>query len=128
MEILKAESLTDFSADKYRRVPLPNTKGLMRLLCFEPNQHVPLHRHPEADEIFYVLKGQGEISVGEEKVKVNNGFFVKAPAGVLHKWQNSKERLVLISVLIPPSNHAHAEEITQTIFESKNPKNIKINP
>jgi quercetin dioxygenase-like cupin family protein len=102
MKIIKAESLMDFSAGRYRRVPLSNTNGLMRLLCFEPNQSVPLHRHPEADEVFCVLEGQGEISVGGEKVKAKNGFFVKAPAGVLHQWKNGKERLVLISVLIPP--------------------------
>ena len=113
---MKAESLMDFSAGKYRRVPLPNTKGLIRLLCFEPNQDVPLHRHPEADEIFYVLKGRGEISVGEEKVKVENGSFVKASAGVLHQWKNGKERLVLISVLMPSSNYADAEKIIQTMF------------
>lgn len=106
----------DFSINKCRRVPLPNTKGLLRLLCFEPNQKVSLHRHPEAEEIFYVLKGQGEITVGEEKVKVKNGFFVKAPAGMLHQWKNDKERLVLISVLIPPSNYAHAKKIIQTMF------------
>ena len=116
MEIVKAESLMDFSAGKYRRVPLPYAKGLMRLLCFEPNQKVTLHRHPEADEIFYVLKGRGEISVGAEKVTVKNGFFVKAPAGVLHQWKNSKGRLVLISVLIPPSNYADAEKIIQTML------------
>jgi len=106
----------DFSLSKYRRMALPNTKGLIRLLCFEPNQNVPLHCHPEADEIFYVLKGQGEISVGEEKVKVKNGFFVKAPAGMLHQWKNGKERLVLISVLIPPSNYAYSEKIMQIMF------------
>lgn len=106
----------DFSASKYRRVPLPSTNGLLRLLCFEPNQKVPLHRHPEADEIFYVFKGQGEISVGAEKVQMENGFFVKTPAGVLHRWKNGKERLVLISVLIPPSSYIHAEKATKTMF------------
>jgi len=97
-------------------VPLPNTKRLIRLLCFEPNQNVPLHRHPEAEKIFYVLKGQGEITVGEEKVKVKNCFFVKAPAGMLHQWKNGEERLVLISVLIPPSNYVHAEKMIQAMF------------
>lgn len=106
----------DFSAGKYRRVPLPNTQGLMRLLCFEPNQSVPLHRHPEADEIFYVLKRQGEILVGTEKMKVDTGLFVKAPAGVLHQWKNSKERLVLVSVLISSSSYTQAEKIIQTMF------------
>ena len=91
MEITKAESLMDFSVSKYRRVPLPNTKGLMRLLCFEPNQKVPLHRHPEADEIFYVLKGQGEISVGAEKAKVKNGFFVKGQLGCCINGRTAKK-------------------------------------
>jgi len=116
MEMIKAESFMDFSVSKYVRVPLLNTKGLIRLLCFEPNQKVPLHCHPEVDEIFYVLKGQGEITVGEEKAKVKNGFFVKAPAGMLHQWKNGKERLVLISVLISPSNYAHAEKMIQAMF------------
>ncbi len=74
MEITEAESLLDFTVSKYRRVLLSSTKRLMRLPCLEPNQNVFIHCDPEADENFYVLKGQGEISVGEEKVKVRNGF------------------------------------------------------
>jgi len=49
-------------------------------------------------------------------VNVKNGFFVKAPAGVLHQWKNGKDRLVLISVLISPSSYAHAEKIIETMF------------
>lgn len=109
MEVLKIGSLAEFSLAKYVRVPLQNTKGLMRLLCFEPSQSVALHKHPESDEIFYVLRGKAEFTVDEETVRVETGSFVKAPAKTFHGWKNGSERLILISVLIPPSSYKLAD-------------------
>jgi quercetin dioxygenase-like cupin family protein len=116
MEILKISSLTEFSPVKYVKVPLKNTKGLVRLLCFEPGQSVALHKHPEGDEIFYVLSGAAEFTIGEETARIEAGSFVKAPAETFHSWKNGPEKLILISVLIPPSSYELAERATKMEF------------
>jgi len=116
MEILKINSLVEFSSVKYVKVPTRNTNGLVRLLCFEPCQCVALHKHPDGDEVFYVLSGRAEFRVGKETARIEAGSFVKAEAGILHGWKNGSERLILISVLIPPSSYKLAEQAAKMEF------------
>ncbi|HML02424.1 MAG TPA: cupin domain-containing protein [Candidatus Bathyarchaeia archaeon] len=104
MEVAKAESMARFSSDKYNRVPIISAGGLLRLLCFEPYQHVPPHKHTKADEYFYVIKGRAQITVGSEEATVESGFIVRAQAGIVHAWKNQDKRLVLLSVLVPLSS------------------------
>lgn len=116
LEIEKIESLAKFSADKYNKIPIGDSSGLLRLLCFEPWQNVPLHKHPNGDEYFYVVKGKGRITVDKEEKEVEASGIVKAPAGVLHQWKNGPERLVLLSIIIPPKSYEYAEEATGMQF------------
>jgi hypothetical protein len=41
---------------------------------------------------------------------VESGSIIKAMAGLPHQWKNGSERLVLLSVLIPPSSYKFADE------------------
>jgi len=116
MEVLKIDSLAQFSSVKYEKVPVPNTGGLVRLLCFEPDQSVDVHKHPRGDEVFYVLSGRAEFSVGKETARIEGGSFVKAAAGTFHSWKNGSERLILVSVLIPPSSYRLAEQAAMMEF------------
>jgi len=116
MEVLKMDSLVKFSAVKYAKVPIKNTNGLVRLLCFEPGQKVALHKHPEGDEVFYVLSGRAEFTVGKENAQIEACSFVKAAAGTFHGWKNGSERLILISVLIPPSSYELSEQAAKMEF------------
>jgi quercetin dioxygenase-like cupin family protein len=110
MEIVKVDSIAAFSCDTYNKIPINSAKGLLRLLCFEPNQHVPLHKHPKGDEYFLVIKGKGKVKIGNEETEVESGTIVRAPANTLHQWKNGIERLILLSVLISPSCYELAEE------------------
>lgn len=116
MEVLKIDSLVEFSPVKYGKVPLKNTHGLVRLLCFEPSQNVPLHKHTSGDEVFYVVSGEAQFMFDEEMVQVEQGSFVKAVAGTFHGWKNGSNRLILISVLIPPSSYEVAEQAAKMEF------------
>jgi quercetin dioxygenase-like cupin family protein len=113
MEIVRIDRLSEFSLAKYVKVPVPDTNGLVRLLCFEPGQSVAFHRHPDGDEFFYVLKGKADFTLGKETTRVEAGSFVKATAGIFHGWNNGSERLILISVLIPPSSYRLAEQASR---------------
>jgi len=116
MEILKIESLAAFSSEKYMKVSIKNTNGLLRLLCFEPGQNVMLHKHSHGDEVFYVLSGKAEFKAGKETAQVEARSFVKAAAGTVHGWKNASERLILISVLIPSSSYRLAEQAAKMEF------------
>jgi len=116
MDVTKIESLARFSSEKYVKVPISHTKGLMRLLCFEPRQEVPLHRHPEADEVFYAVEGVAAFSAGNETIWVSTGSLVKANAGTPHGWKNGSSNLILFSVLLPISSYPVAERAARMEF------------
>src|SRR3990170_2345648 len=88
MDVTNIESLATFSSEKYVKVPLGHTKGLGRLLCFEPRQEVPLHMHPEADEVFYVVKGVAVFAVGEEPMQehVTAGKMARGISSYFQCW------------------------------------------
>lgn len=113
MKIAKVDLLATFLPDKYSKISINGAKGLLRLLCFEPEQSVPLHRHQNGDEYFYVIKGKGKVTIGKEEMKAEAGCIIKAPAGVPHQWKNLSQRLMLLSVIIPPQSYKLAEEATK---------------
>lgn len=106
----RVDLVTTFTPDKYNKIPINGAKGLLRLLCFEPDQTVPLHRHPKADEYFFVVRGEGKVTLGNEETCVESGCIIKAAAGLPHQWKNGSERLVLLSVLISPSSYKLVDE------------------
>src|SRR3989337_4614263 len=116
MDVTNIESLATFSSEKYVKVPLGHTKGLGRLLCFEPRQEVPLHMHPEADEVFYVVKGVAVFAGGEETIQVAAGSLARADAGTRHGWKNGSGNLILLSVLVPLSSYLVAEQAAKMEF------------
>jgi quercetin dioxygenase-like cupin family protein len=113
LEITRVDEMTMFSSDKYSRILVHNAKGLLRLLCFQEEQSVPLHRHPHADEYFYVIGGKAKVTVGKEHAEVESGSIVKAPAGVPHQWKNGSQELVLLSVLIPLQSYEFADDASE---------------
>jgi quercetin dioxygenase-like cupin family protein len=116
LKIVRVDSIAKFSADTYTKIPVNGAKGLLRLLCFEPNQLVPLHKHPKADEYFFVIKGKGKVKIGTEETDAESGYITRAPAGIAHQWRTKSERLILLSVLVPPSNYKLADEAVKMEF------------
>jgi quercetin dioxygenase-like cupin family protein len=110
--INRVDLIARFTSNKYNKIPINGAKGLLRLLCFEPDQSVPLHRHPKADEYFFVIRGKGKVTLGSEETDVEPGCIIRAKACLPHQWKNGSERLVLLSVLIPLSSYKFADEAT----------------
>src|SRR5688572_12258832 len=61
--------------------------------CFEtydpPGTFVPLHIHPTQDEFIYLLEGQLDLQLGEEKVQARPGDLVRMPQGIPHAYYNN---------------------------------------
>ena len=113
MKIAKVDLLATFSSDKYSKISINGARGLLRLLCLEPGQSVPLHKHSNGDEYFYVIKGKGKIMIGNEEKEAEAGCVVKAPADIQHQWKNGPQRLILLSVIIPPQSYDLADNATK---------------
>jgi len=56
-----------------------------------------LHYHKQTDEIYYVLGGQGRMSLDGKEIELREGVVVYVPRGVKHKaWGNLKVLVVCI--------------------------------
>ena len=66
-------------------------------------QKLSLHYHILSEEIVYVIKGRGIMTVGKETRPIQPGDVIAIPRGVAHGVENrSLEPLVAISVMSPP--------------------------
>ena len=57
-----------------------------------------LHKHPNADEVFYVLSGHGEARSGDEIFEISAGDTVFVPLGEPHYFRNLNEKESLAAV------------------------------
>ena len=77
------------------------------LNAFEVGQEQPPHAHEGQDKLCFVLEGQAEVRVGEERALIGPGDLVLYPAGVEHTMRNpGPERLLVMIVLAPPRQPA----------------------
>ncbi|HJS55991.1 MAG TPA: cupin domain-containing protein, partial [Chitinophagaceae bacterium] len=53
---------------------------------------VPLHFHPEQDEMFYVLEGSYRFKVGDEMFDLQAGDSIFLPRKVPHAWMLTSEK------------------------------------
>ena len=64
------------------------------------------HRHPQAEEIYYILSGTGRITVGAETRDVGPLDAILIPPGTSHAMANTGEKnLVFLCCCAPPYSH-----------------------
>lgn len=85
----------------------PDVTGAERMSCgvvqLEPGKGHERHNHPNAEEMLYVVRGEGEQEIGDETRDIQAGDMLYIPKGVYHGTINTGwEPLVLIAVYAPP--------------------------
>lgn len=104
MIIPDAASRAAFRPDKMGKADLFRGDSLFAgLNCFEPGQKHELHAHPGQDKMYFVIEGEGLLTVGEETAAVGPGAAALARDGVPHAVENiGSGRLVVMAVMAPP--------------------------
>jgi mannose-6-phosphate isomerase-like protein (cupin superfamily) len=71
-------------------------------VVLEPGEAPPVHVHDDAEQVFFILEGDGELGVGPgaaEKHRLKVGDFVRTPPGVPHSVRCiGSHRLVYLSI------------------------------
>ncbi|NNE13634.1 MAG: cupin domain-containing protein [Saprospiraceae bacterium] len=79
-----------------------DTNGLFTLIEEEnvPGTGIPLHVHENEDEVFKVLEGEMELTVGDITTVLKAGDIGFGPRGVPHTWKiiGDKKAKVILSV------------------------------
>lgn len=88
--------------------PWTETCGLIRTVIEEKDQaagevhHLEitdarLHYHERTDEFYYILSGQGRMTLDDKEIELHEGVVVYVPRGVKHRaWGNLKALVVCI--------------------------------
>ena len=77
-----------------------DTNGMFTLIesVNDPGMQIPMHVHENEDEVFKVLEGQMEITVGDKKTILKAGDLAFAPRNIPHSWRivgETKAKVVL---------------------------------
>ncbi|MBF0484091.1 MAG: cupin domain-containing protein [Candidatus Omnitrophica bacterium] len=115
LQTVKIDAIKEFNADKFvHKAPFDTDKFVFNTYFFKPRQILPFHKHPATDELFYIVEGVGEFTVGNESTIVGPTSTIYGPANVFHGLINSGDKdLVLISVQTPkPVTNTYAENAT----------------
>jgi quercetin dioxygenase-like cupin family protein len=89
--------------DKFYKATLfQSPQMLLGLNCLEPGQAQSAHEHAGQAKFYFVVEGEGEFEVGDERQTVSAGGVVWAPAGVPHGVHNSGAQRLVILVGIAP--------------------------
>ena len=71
-----------------------------------PGAATEAHRHPRTEEIYYVLRGMGLMTVEADRRPVGPGDGILIPPGARHQIRNTgAERLVFLCCCAPPYSH-----------------------
>jgi mannose-6-phosphate isomerase-like protein (cupin superfamily) len=68
-----------------------------------PGAATEAHRHPRTEEIYYILRGAGRMTVGAKEREVGPGDGILIPPGTRHTIRNiGAEPLVFLCCCAPP--------------------------
>ena len=87
-----------------------------------PNNGPPPHIHSREDESFFVLEGEVEFQVGDEKITARPGTFIQGPRGVAHSFKNNTQLPARMVVFVTPAGFENFfNEFTQPVESFDSP-------
>jgi mannose-6-phosphate isomerase-like protein (cupin superfamily) len=103
LESKRVSAEISFSEEKMKKNVLFGSPHLFYdTYCLLPGQSQKIHAHESSDKVYYVLRGTGRFTVGEEEEDLGEGHAVIARAGAPHGVRNeSQDELVLLVTMAP---------------------------
>jgi len=87
-----------------------------------PNNGPPPHIHSREDESFFVLEGELEFQVGDEKITARPGAFIQGPRGVAHSFRNNTQLPARVLVFVMPAGFENfVKEFAQPVASFDSP-------
>lgn len=85
------------------RTTSPITQCSLAEETLQPGCSVTPHHHRDLEEIYYVLSGEGLMSVGSERCRVAAGDAVYIPRGERHTLENTGTEPIRLIVVCGPA-------------------------
>ncbi|HEX5582389.1 cupin domain-containing protein [Gaiella sp.] len=74
-----------------------STKTVFGVTYFPPGAKHELHRHPNAEEVEYLVSGSGIAWVGDDAVELGPGEAVFVPQNAYHGFENTSDSEVVMA-------------------------------
>ena len=102
MDKININDILEFASDKSARKAIFKDGQLdTGLLLYAPGQTTPDHKHTDIDEVFYVISGEGTITINKEEIPVKERDVIISPKGELHGFYNtSNSNWVVLQIKI----------------------------
>ena len=106
MGFLDTSSFRRFAADKMQKVNLFETSQMFcDVYCLEPGQAQKVHTHAGATKFYYVIEGEGTVTIGDDTRTLGPGDIAWSAPDEPHGVENRAEgRLVLLVSMAPNPN------------------------
>jgi mannose-6-phosphate isomerase-like protein (cupin superfamily) len=103
METTNVSDVAEFSAEKMKKNAIFDSPHLFYdAYCLLPGQSQKVHAHEGSDKVYYVLRGTGSFTVGEEERDLGEGHAVIARAGDPHGVSNETQEDLIVLVTMAP--------------------------
>jgi mannose-6-phosphate isomerase-like protein (cupin superfamily) len=80
-----------------------------RISRYAPNAHVAEHTHQVQEQVYYVLEGEGVLTLDEERRLMRAHDYVYIPPGVRHSFTNTGLAGLVFLVVTTPAEDGKAE-------------------
>ena len=103
METTNVSDVAEFSEEKMKKNAIFDSPHLFYdAYCLLPGQSQKVHAHEGSDKVYYVLRGTGSFTVGEEERDLGEGHAIIARAGNPHGVRNETQEDLIILVTMAP--------------------------
>ncbi len=90
MDKINIGDILDFATEKSARKAIFKEGRLdTGLLLYAPGQTTPDHKHSDIDEVFYVISGEGTITINKEEMLLKEKDIIFSRTGETHGFNNT---------------------------------------
>jgi quercetin dioxygenase-like cupin family protein len=85
-----------------------------------------LHVHRVQEETFYVLEGECDWQIGDQRISARPGTYVFIPPGVAHNIGNASDKPARVIMTVSPPGHEKYFEELATVVACSSPPDAKV--
>lgn len=87
-----------------------NTKQSLAEACVPAGGTTLLHRHIESEELYHIIAGSGQMTLGDDEFSIASGDTILISPGTAHSLRNTGvDELRLLCCCSPPYRHEDTE-------------------
>lgn len=99
MDPIDVNELKSSGASKVvKKVPILTDEMIATTLFFDSNIRIPPHVHEDVDELHYIIRGSGRLSIGDKSKQIMEGMLILVPKNESHCYSTDTEHLMVLAI------------------------------